>query len=46
MIVILNALSSSMILILVSLGLGIIFGQMNVFNLAHGEFSCWAPMPP
>ncbi|HIY54266.1 MAG TPA: urea ABC transporter permease subunit UrtB [Candidatus Agathobaculum merdavium] len=38
MVVFLNALSSSMILILVSLGLGIIFGQMNVFNLAHGEF--------
>lgn len=38
MVLILNALSSSMILILVSLGLGIIFGQMNVFNLAHGEF--------
>lgn len=27
-----------MILILVSMGLTIIFGQMNVFNLAHGEF--------
>lgn len=38
MVLLLNALSSSMILILVSLGLGIIFGQMNVFNLAHGEF--------
>ncbi|MHB8277004.1 MAG: urea ABC transporter permease subunit UrtB [Candidatus Humimicrobiaceae bacterium] len=33
-----NAISGSMILILVSIGLGIIFGQMNVFNLAHGEF--------
>lgn len=35
---ILNALSGAMILVLVSMGLGIIFGQMNVFNLAHGEF--------
>lgn len=38
MVLVLNAVSGSMILILVSLGLGIIFGQMNVFNLAHGEF--------
>ena len=38
MILLLNSISGAMILILVSLGLGIIFGQMNVFNLAHGEF--------
>ena len=38
MILALNALSGTMILILVSLGLGIIFGQMGIFNLAHGEF--------
>lgn len=38
MVLLLNAISGSMILILVSLGLGIIFGQMNVLNLAHGEF--------
>lgn len=38
MVIALNAVSGSMILILVSLGLGIIFGQMNVLNLAHGEF--------
>lgn len=38
MMVILNAISGSMILILVSIGLGIIYGQMNVINLAHGEF--------
>lgn len=38
MVTVLNAISGSMILILVALGLGIIFGQMNVFNLAHGEF--------
>lgn len=34
----LNALSVAMILVLASLGLGIIYGQMNVLNLAHGEF--------
>ncbi len=38
MVTVLNALSGAMILILVSMGLAIIFGQMNVFNLAHGEF--------
>jgi urea transport system permease protein len=38
MIIVLNAISGAMILILVSMGLGIIFGQMNVLNLAHGEF--------
>lgn len=38
MILLLNSISGAMILILVSLGLGIIFGQMNVINLAHGEF--------
>jgi urea transport system permease protein len=34
----LNGLSLIMILILISLGLVIIFGLMNVINLAHGEF--------
>ncbi|MDD4493495.1 MAG: urea ABC transporter permease subunit UrtB [Eubacteriales bacterium] len=38
MVLVLNAISGAMILILVAMGLGIIFGQMNVFNLAHGEF--------
>lgn len=38
MTILLNAVSGAMILILVSMGLGIIFGQMNVLNLAHGEF--------
>jgi urea ABC transporter permease protein UrtB len=33
-----NALSTSSILIIVALGLGIIYGMMGVINLAHGEF--------
>lgn len=35
---VLNALTLISILILVSLGLAIIFGMMDVINLAHGEF--------
>jgi branched-chain amino acid transport system permease protein/urea transport system permease protein len=35
---ILNALTLISILMLVALGLAIIFGLMNVINLAHGEF--------
>jgi hypothetical protein len=35
---VLNALTLISILMLVSLGLAIIFGLMNVINLAHGEF--------
>ena len=34
----LNALTLTSILMLVGLGLAIIFGMMNVINLAHGEF--------
>lgn len=36
--VVLNALTLISILMLVGLGLAIIFGLMNVINLAHGEF--------
>ena len=35
---VLNALTLISILLIVSLGLAIIFGLMNVINLAHGEF--------
>lgn len=35
---ILNALTLTSILMIVALGLAIIFGLMNVINLAHGEF--------
>src|SRR3954452_12166992 len=35
---VLNALTLISILMLVGLGLAIIFGLMNVINLAHGEF--------
>jgi len=35
---ILNAMTLISILLLVSLGMAIIFGLMNVINLAHGEF--------
>src|SRR5436190_2171404 len=35
---VLNALTLISILMLVALGLAIIFGLMNVINLAHGEF--------
>ncbi len=38
MVLILNAISGTMILMLVAIGLAIIFGQMKVLNLAHGEF--------
>lgn len=34
----LNGLSIAAILILIGFGMGIIFGLMNVVNLAHGEF--------
>jgi urea transport system permease protein len=34
----LNATYASMLLLLVALGLGIVFGLMRVINLAHGEF--------
>ena len=36
--IILNALTLISILMLVALGLAIIFGLMNVINMAHGEF--------
>ena len=35
---ILNILTLTSILMLVGLGLAIIFGLMNVINMAHGEF--------
>ena len=35
---VLNSLNFILILILVALGLGIIFGLMGVINMAHGEF--------
>ena len=34
----LNAMTLISILMLVSMGLAIIYGLMNVINLAHGEF--------
>ena len=34
----LNAITLISILMLVGLGLAIIFGLMNVINMAHGEF--------
>jgi branched-chain amino acid transport system permease protein/urea transport system permease protein len=36
--VVLNALTLSSILVLVALGLAIVFGLMNIINMAHGEF--------
>lgn len=33
-----NGLSSFSVLLLMALGLAIIFGQMGVINMAHGEF--------
>ncbi len=33
-----NALSLFCVLLLMALGLAIIFGQMGVINMAHGEF--------
>jgi len=33
-----NGLSASCVLLLMALGLAIIFGQMGVINMAHGEF--------
>jgi len=33
-----NILSSIAVLVLLSLGLGVIYGMMRVINLAHGEF--------
>ena len=33
-----NALSLFSVLLLMALGLAIIFGQMGVINMAHGEF--------
>src|ERR1044071_5591335 len=33
-----NGLSSFAVLLLMALGLAIIFGQMGVINMAHGEF--------
>ena len=36
--ILLNALTLATILMIVALGLAIIFGLMNVINLAHGEF--------
>lgn len=34
----LNAVQASMLLFVVSVGLGVVFGLMNVVNLAHGAF--------
>jgi branched-chain amino acid transport system permease protein/urea transport system permease protein len=34
----LNALTLSSILVLVALGLAVVFGLMNIINMAHGEF--------
>ncbi|GBD40682.1 High-affinity branched-chain amino acid transport system permease protein LivH [bacterium HR39] len=34
----LNAVQASMLLFLVAVGLGVVFGLMNVVNLAHGAF--------
>ena len=34
----LNALTLFSILVLVALGLAIVFGLMNIINMAHGEF--------
>lgn len=34
-----NGLSVFCVLLLMALGLAIIFGQMGVINMAHGEFS-------
>jgi len=34
----LNALTLSSVLVLVALGLAIVFGLMNIINMAHGEF--------
>jgi len=36
--VILDGANAVLILMLVALGLAIVFGLMNVINLAHGEF--------
>ncbi len=33
-----NGLSTFCVLLLMALGLAIIFGQMGVINMAHGEF--------
>jgi branched-chain amino acid transport system permease protein/urea transport system permease protein len=35
---VLNALTLSSLLVLVALGLAIVFGLMNIINMAHGEF--------
>ncbi len=40
----LDASNAVLVLMLVSLGLAIIFGLMNVINMAHGEFISWGPM--
>ena len=45
--VILDSTNAILVLMLVSLGLAIIFGLMNVINMAHGEFlmlGCYAMM--
>ena len=45
--VILDSTNAILVLMLVSLGLAIIFGLMNVINMAHGEFlmlGCYAVM--
>jgi len=36
--VVLDAANYTLILMLVALGLAIVFGLMNVINMAHGEF--------
>ncbi|HTW70226.1 MAG TPA: branched-chain amino acid ABC transporter permease, partial [Acetobacteraceae bacterium] len=33
-----NVLNSIAALVLLSIGLGVIFGMMKIINLAHGEF--------
>ncbi len=45
--VVLDSSNAILVLMLVSLGLAIIFGLMNVINMAHGEFlmlGCYAIM--
>lgn len=45
--IILDSSNAILVLMLVSLGLAIIFGLMNVINMAHGEFlmlGCYAVM--
>ncbi len=42
--VVLDAANYTLILMLVALGLAIVFGLMNVINMAHGEFMMSGPI--